>query len=389
VGAYSEYLNLGLDFDGLQAERKKQLKIISALRGGRDILVYAADLTKNTPLIMMDYSDILPVQDQLANLSGNQLDVIVETPGGVAEAAEDIIRILRGRYERVGMIVPGWAKSAGTIFVMAGDEILMGATSALGPIDAQITSNAKRFSAHAFLEWLESVTKEVKETGKLNPALIPILQNISPGEIQHAHNAQKFSETLVTEWLEDYKFKYWEKRRTSGAAVTPKDKLNRAKDIARMLCSQSLWLTHGRSIRIEDLETKLNLQILDYRREEHAALNDAITRYYTLLRMTFETNMYKLIETPSSQIYRFTGVESVPGPKRIEDFTKAEVQLMCGKCRTPLTLQINFQPNVPLKPGCLPYPTSNNILKCPACGAENNVIAIRLQIEAQTRKKIV
>ena len=53
---------------------------------------------------------------------------------------------------------------------MAGDEILMGDSSSLGPIDAQVVSNGKRFSADAFLDGLEKIKREVAETGKLNPA---------------------------------------------------------------------------------------------------------------------------------------------------------------------------------------------------------------------------
>jgi ClpP class serine protease len=49
-----------------------------------------------------------------------------------------------------GIIIPGSAKSAGTIFTMAGDEILMSPNSSLGPIDAQVMMNGKRFSADAF-----------------------------------------------------------------------------------------------------------------------------------------------------------------------------------------------------------------------------------------------
>jgi len=39
--------------------------------------------------------------------------------------AEDIVHILREKFKSVSFIVPGQAKSAGTIMVMSGDEILM------------------------------------------------------------------------------------------------------------------------------------------------------------------------------------------------------------------------------------------------------------------------
>ena len=46
MGIYTEYLDRQMSFQDLAAERKAQLKRISALRGGRDILVFAADLSK-------------------------------------------------------------------------------------------------------------------------------------------------------------------------------------------------------------------------------------------------------------------------------------------------------------------------------------------------------
>jgi ClpP class serine protease len=106
VGVYSEYLDKNLDFESLCAERKNQLKRISVLRSGRDILVYAADLNKSNPAISINYSDVLPFNDQLANLKGKKLDLILETPGGSGEAAEDMVRVLRDKYEDVAVIVP-------------------------------------------------------------------------------------------------------------------------------------------------------------------------------------------------------------------------------------------------------------------------------------------
>src|SRR5882762_10076051 len=139
MGIYTEYLDRfsSGNFDELAAERKNQLKRISALRG-RDVLVFAADINKSIPQISIDYSDLLPFTDQLSNLTGKQLDLILETPGGSGEVAEDLVKAMRGRYQDLAVVVPGYAKSAGTIMAMAGDEILMGPHSGLGPIDAQI-----------------------------------------------------------------------------------------------------------------------------------------------------------------------------------------------------------------------------------------------------------
>ena len=192
MGIYSEYLDSSFDWPTLQEERKKQLLRISQLRGGRAIITFASAMTKQAD-ISIDYNDRVPIKDQISNLEGDKIDIILETPGGYAEIVEDIIKHIRNRFSEVTMIVPGYAKSAGTIMVMAGDEILMEPASALGPIDAQILQNGKRFSAHAFLEGLEKIKQEVQKSGYLNRAYVPILQNISPGEIQNCENVQAFT----------------------------------------------------------------------------------------------------------------------------------------------------------------------------------------------------
>ena len=146
MSIYSDYLGqpLAADFDKLTAERKLQLRRISALRGGRDVFVYAADMNKETPLAAIGYSDILPITDLVSTLKSSAIDIILETPGGSGEVADDVVRFLRGKYSDIGVIVPGWAKSAGTIIAMSADEILMGPGSALGPIDAQMAWQGKR-----------------------------------------------------------------------------------------------------------------------------------------------------------------------------------------------------------------------------------------------------
>jgi ClpP class serine protease len=299
-----------------------------------------------------------------------------------------MVRLLRNKYEHIGIIIPGTAKSAGTIFSMAGDEILMGVTSALGPIDAQIISSNKRYSADAFLEGLEKIKADVLATGKLNPAYIPILQNISPGEIQHCENAQNFSKKLVAQWLSAYKFKYWAKHSSSGLNVTPQEKEQRAKQIADKLCKHSDWLTHGRSIPLKELED-MGLKITDY--SKLSELNDAITRYYTLLKMTLEsTNVYKVIETTTTQILRFAvpnaANTNVPNGNNQQQ-NNAIVNVECPNCKYKMEVQIKLSPEAHSDTTKVPFPKNDNLL-CSNCRTNINLAPLRLQIEAQTGKKI-
>ena len=383
MGIYAQYLTKFKNFEEITKERKKMLSSISKIRGNRDVLVFASDLSKARAPIGIEYTDLLAIQDQLENLSGKAIDIVLETPGGLGEVVEDIVSLIRGKYETVGMIIPGYTKSAGTILATAGDEILMGKGSALGPIDGQLQlANGKRFSADAFLEGLEKIKKEVEETKKLNPTYIPILQNISPGEIQNCENIQNFSKHLVTEWLAKYKFKYWNKH-SDGRDVTEEERCSRAKEIATDLCSQSRWLTHGRSIKIDDLE-KLKVKITDYSKNEE--LNEAITRYYILLRMSFESSMaYKIFETADSQIYRFM----TPMQPALQNQKSLLLDIACIKCKHNLKVQANLEKNMQLKEGAIAYPVLSNSVDCPKCREKINLLQLRQQIESQFGKRVV
>ena len=362
-------------------ERKKMLSRISQLRNNRDVLVFASDFSKNGAPIGIEYADLLAIQDQLENMSGEAIDIVLETPGGIGEVVEDIVGMIRQRYETVGMIIPGYAKSAGTIFAMAGDEILMGEVSSLGPIDGQlIMGNDKIFSADAFLEGLEKIKQEVKETNKLSLAYVPILQSISPGEIQNCENVQNFSKRLVAKWLAEYKFKCWDKH-SNGSKVTNQERCARAEEIATALGSQSRWLTHARSIKIADLED-LRIKITNYRKDDE--LNEAITRYYTLLRMSFEsTPIYKIFETKDSQIYRHAVPVQVSAPD------SAVMNVTCKKCKHSFKVQINLKSNMQPEDGAVPYPISTDSMNCPKCHQEIDMMPMRQHIESQTGRKAV
>jgi hypothetical protein len=412
MGIYSDYLDKGMPYEELTKERKAQLARIAQVRG-RDILVYASASNKapqGAP-VALDNSDLLPINDQLSNLKGRAIDVLLETGGGSGETAEDIVRILYLKYGSVAFIVPGMAKSAGTIMVMAGDEILMEpGSSSLGPIDAQIQWEGKVFSAEAFLKGLERIKEDVAGANFLNRAYIPILQRISPGEIQNAENALSFAKELVTKWLQEHKFQNWNEHRTHnpGTPVTSEEKAGRAAEIANKLCNHSEWLSHGRSIKMNDLQS-IGLEITDY--TKNPELSDAIRRYHILLQMTFDsTSIYKIIETPQSQILRFAinqqiqlaglpgilpvpqGVPSdQPGAQPVQPPivkpSGAMVQFVCSKCKKVHTLQADFDVEQPLQPGAERFP-SNDILICNQCRASNNLVAMRRQVELQTKRKV-
>ena len=192
---------------------------------------------------------------------------------------------------------------------------------------------------------------------------------------------------MVKNWLSEYKFKNWISHSSTKKPVTFKEKQDRADQIASQLCKHSKWLTHGKSIRIDDL-IDMKLIITNY--EESETLKDAIDRYYTLLEMTFEmTGIYKLYETCGGQIYSFTSTNvPVPQMQGNKDLNMAFIDFQCPKCKSIYKIQANFKPNIQIRKNCIPYPKTN-IFVCPNCGTNTPLTPIKLKIESQTGKKIL
>ena len=136
-----------------------------------------------------------------------KIDFYIETPGGSGETAEDIVRFLHGNFESVSFVISGEAKSAGTIIVLSGDDILMTKTGSLGPIDAQMKIGRSIISAYDYMEWVDDKREEAEKNSKLNPFDATMVAQITPGELGSVYHALKFAEDLVVEWLINYKFK--------------------------------------------------------------------------------------------------------------------------------------------------------------------------------------
>lgn len=69
------------------------------------------------------------------NHTNKKCYIVLTTPGGSLNPVNRMVTILRHFYEEVNFIIPNYAYSAGTIFCMSGDNILMNYFSALGPVD--------------------------------------------------------------------------------------------------------------------------------------------------------------------------------------------------------------------------------------------------------------
>jgi hypothetical protein len=189
--------------------------------------------------------------------------VILDTPGGVVEVVERIVRVFRKFYREVKFLVPDKALSAGTILAMSGDAILMDYHSVLGPIDPQVERDGKLVPARSYLAQFEML-KQKSEAGTLTTAEVILLQKLDLAELHQFELAQELSISLLKQWLTSYKFKDWHNTETRRIPVTLAMREDRADKIARLLNNHERWQTHGRGIDMKTLRDEVELKIDDY-----------------------------------------------------------------------------------------------------------------------------
>ncbi len=191
-----------------------------------------------------------------------KLAVVLDTSGGVVEVVERMVTVMRHHYEDVAFYIPDRAMSAGTVFALSGDSIWMNYFSVLGPIDPQLPKEGRLIPVVGYLTQYEELIQK-SSGGRLSTAEALLLQKMDLGELQSFKEARELSISLLKRWLVQYKFKDWTATETQKIPVTSDMKEKRAESIARKLCDQGTWHSHGRGIpmsvlRGEDLKLRID-----------------------------------------------------------------------------------------------------------------------------------
>lgn len=389
----SEYINKGFGGSELQDELLKLISQYNALRA-TFLFVYAATTDKPIPFASLVQTDFYKIRDLLVKQKhSRKLDVYLETRGGSGETAEDIVRFVHDNFDSVSFVVAGEAKSAGTIAVLAGDEILMTETGSLGPIDAQIKIGRSMVSAYDYIEWVEEKRRTAQKQGTLNPFDAKMIAQITPGELGQALHAMKFAQDLVAEWLAKYKFKNWKVTQTRKKHVTLRMKKARARSIARKLSNRKKWRSHGKSIKIPDLESEdIRLKITHV--DDDPKLAEVVYRIQAVCQLLFDnTSIYKIFATQDYKIFKHAvmGGGPVASPKtQAPDIV--EIKPVCPKCGVTHRIYAKFSPNLRIdvdaqKRGLTPFPKDGKIT-C-KCGCEIDLLGIKNQVEIQTGRKFI
>lgn len=262
---------------------------------GRPVLVYAVDFLNAQKVrasgndINIDWDDKEGFNEATLDLPEGPLDVVLHSPGGIPEAAESLVVLLRNKFSPIRFIIPNIAKSAATMLALSGNEILMDGNAELGPIDPQFVipkGDGSRVvsPAQAIKDQFEMASDLLSKNPSDLPVWIPILQQYGPSLLKEADNAMALSRELVTRWLVAYMF-----------GVDPEAQA-KAEKTASYFSDHNLFKTHSRRIGLREIqENRIPLKVVKV--QEDQKLHRCILRLYAAISHTFgNTGAYKMYE---------------------------------------------------------------------------------------------
>jgi hypothetical protein len=268
----------------------------------RSVIVYAM----RAPFGSIVNEDIQGFMAAVHDLSGDGLDLILHSPGGSSEAAEQIVYYLRQKFQNIRVIIPLYAMSAATMIACAADEILMGKQSAMGPVDPQFITPNGLMPAHAIIDEFDTALAQIKEDPKAAVFWVPKLSALQHGYYSQAKISLARAHTLCRDWLKAYM----------------KLDETKAEEIAEWLAS-SKHGSHGKPISAADAKSRgLNVSML----EPDQKLQDLVLAVSHCTMLTFEgTPCLKLVEnhlgkgyfqlmTQAPQMIQMPQVQPRPGP---------------------------------------------------------------------------
>jgi hypothetical protein len=233
--------------------RTPMFQAIHAQRYDRQQLILEIDKALKRTLICyvsgrlasVDRDDVVFLVDLLERIQPNtDIDLLLHSGGGDMDAAEKMVAMIRKRVGTASfrVIVPDFAKSAGTLMAIAADRVVMSDTSELGPIDPQLIlddgrGNLISHSVQAFLDAYETHSKALAA----NPADVAaaiMLGKLDPGTMKLHEAAKERARNLAESHLKEGMLK-------NGG---PKSYT----EVAHSLLDTKRWLTHGQMIGADD-----------------------------------------------------------------------------------------------------------------------------------------
>ncbi|NLF30567.1 MAG: hypothetical protein GX591_06735 [Planctomycetes bacterium] len=169
---------------------------------------------------------------------------------------EKFVALCRAQCKRFRVIIPNEAKSAATLIALGADEIVMGPTSEIGPIDAQIPVLAngmyRYLSAQSFIDARDQLIKKHGEqiaAGENTAATMQMLASLDLPFIQECERLMAFGGDVAKKFLVNHMFH----KMQDGEAA--------ADNVVKTLSSVERFKVHGRLIDGRTARTELKLKV--------------------------------------------------------------------------------------------------------------------------------
>jgi len=169
---------LGIIIQNIQQRNNQLISEFRNIRGNISIQILLNPLNRRGVDVVFDIIRNPQFQEDRKKFTKpDDIDVIVDSFGGDADAAYHMAKLLHQNFKgSIKYIVPRFAKSAATLLVCGGNQIVMGETSELGPLDPQIRQDDGSYiSAKAVQATLNLIKQHLKEGGKYGLELATIL----------------------------------------------------------------------------------------------------------------------------------------------------------------------------------------------------------------------
>jgi len=223
----------------------------------------------------LESSDIAVLGNLLGSIGdADVLCLIIHSPGGDGTCVEKFVALCRAQCSKFHVAIPYRAKSAATLIALGADDIIMGHSSELGPIDAQVAAVAggitRYLSAQSFIDARSSLLQQYAQAKAKNEDVQPILQMLATLDLPFIEECQRmmdFGRDVAKKLLLGHMFK---KRREADKMVA---------NVVEKLSSVKMHKVHGRMIDGGTARVELGLKVSRLAKDD--ALWQAIWEYYT------------------------------------------------------------------------------------------------------------
>ena len=154
----------------LDKRLKCRLEAISKHRNGSIVIFYASSFLQKPGAnnVSISREDINGFMNALYEAPTDKgIVLMLHTPGGDPNAVESIVEYLHAKFSRMEVIVPYLAMSGGAMISLAGDLLVLGKHSQLGPIDPQLVIGNKTHSARAIQEGFNKAREDIESDIRL------------------------------------------------------------------------------------------------------------------------------------------------------------------------------------------------------------------------------